>query len=1000
MKNKSVVAMMLAFTMCFTTVCPAFAAENAPVETEDVNESESEGNAVSEESVPDEDAAASEQAQEDAVLPKETVTEDPDAEGTNEEATDESTDEAGNPAEEGDAAEDDSSEEGTDAGQAQESQKTEETTAQPEFAGTITAVVEGESVIPENGGDESAEYLFEKYVNNAFGLSGSSARREARKITGTRLKGNDYKVYMAIAGELPAVAAGGRSSTEFELTPEVFGLDKLEWTAGELGVDSILETDETGATVFSQDAYNAALAKVDFEVGNVSDALLADFPYEMYWYEKTRGVKTTRLQIYGSYNYEKEEYVIGFSNNQSVQFSVAEEFAAGEYTVDTEIGQAVQSAVGNANAIVEQYSGSSDEDKLHGYKEEICDLVSYNDDAAQGHFDYNYGNPWQMIWVFDGDDTTNVVCEGYSKAFKYLCDKSDFDGNVSCILVSGTMDGGEGAGNHMWNIVKMGNGLNYLVDVTNCDNGTIGYPDQLFLARTEELFINEGLEVGYSFQLNSGNIVYQYDNDTLNYYDQKELSLAEFHVHSLSGTEAVSATCTEAGNIAYWTCGECGMIFSDAEGTEEITIEDTVIPAAGHTLIHVDPTPATDESAGNIEYYRCEACGKLFEDENCVNEITEEDIIIPAYPVITEQPEDVTAKYGARVHFHVAARSEGGSLSYKWEYSKNDGVTWRVWSGKTQADVEARASTANDGMLYRCVVSNETGNVVSNAARLTLMSAPVITTQPEDVYGRLGQEVAFTVAATGFGNEALSYRWEYSKNNGETWSKWSGKKGATASVVVGTGNNGVLYRCIVSDSNGSTTSDSARLTRYEGPIITRQPSNAYGVVGGTAVFSIEAMTLEGESLNYQWQFSTNNGETWRKWSGKTEETASAKVGSANIGCLYRCIVSDGVVSVTSGTAELGLIQEPMITKQPENVSVRAKERAVFCVEASESSGEVIYKWQFSGDNGETWRTWTGKTEASASATAGNANNGFLYRCKISNKLGSVYSEAARLTLLK
>lgn len=30
----------------------------------------------------------------------------------------------------------------------------------------------------------------------------------------------------------------------------------------------------------------------------------------------------------------------------------------------------------------------------------------------------------ELIWVFDGDSSTNVVCEGYAKAFQYLCDLS------------------------------------------------------------------------------------------------------------------------------------------------------------------------------------------------------------------------------------------------------------------------------------------------------------------------------------------------------------------------------------------------------------------------------------------------------------------------------------------------------------------------------------------------------------------------------------------------
>ena len=60
MKNKSVIALMLAFTVSFTSVCPALAAENTAVESEEVTESEPEE--VSEENaVPAEETAPEEQ---------------------------------------------------------------------------------------------------------------------------------------------------------------------------------------------------------------------------------------------------------------------------------------------------------------------------------------------------------------------------------------------------------------------------------------------------------------------------------------------------------------------------------------------------------------------------------------------------------------------------------------------------------------------------------------------------------------------------------------------------------------------------------------------------------------------------------------------------------------------------------------------------------------------------------------------------------------------------
>ena len=53
--------------------------------------------------------------------------------------------------------------------------------------------------------------------------------------------------------------------------------------------------------------------------------------------------------------------------------------------------------------------------------------------------------------------------------------------------------------------------------------------------------------------------------------------------HTLTETEATPATCTEPGNVEYWTCDTCGKYFSDENGSNEITAEDTMLKAIGHS---------------------------------------------------------------------------------------------------------------------------------------------------------------------------------------------------------------------------------------------------------------------------------------------------------------------------------------------------------------------------------------------------------------------------------
>ncbi len=100
--------------------------------------------------------------------------------------------------------------------------------------------------------------------------------------------------------------------------------------------------------------------------------------------------------------------------------------------------------------------------------------------------------------------------------------------------------------------------------------------------------------------------------------------------HSMKHVDAVEPTCVDEGNTEYWTCAKCGKIFSDKEGTTEIAKEDTVIPARGHDLKKTEAKAATCTEDGNTEYYVCQVCGKIFSDKEGTTEITKEDTVIPA----------------------------------------------------------------------------------------------------------------------------------------------------------------------------------------------------------------------------------------------------------------------------------------------------------------------------------------------------------------------------------
>lgn len=350
-----------------------------------------------------------------------------------------------------------------------------------------------------------SEELFAGYVEKVFYEGLNEGISTLGAVGEDRIQGEyGQKIYAALKDKVGKIAAGVESGTDFTLTFRELGLQDLTWTARELGFSSM-----------TQGAVNAAEKKCE-ELINSSDLmlyLLVDCPYELYWFDKVRGMNRGY-----SMRYSGQSVTI---SGIYLSFSVSGEYRYGNdaFMVDSAKIQKIPAAVANAKRIVEENQAKSDYEKLVAYRQKICELVSYNHEAAAETNPAEL-NPWQLIWVFDNDPSTNVVCEGYAKAFQYLCDLSTFM-DVTCYTVTGMMDGGTGAGLHMWNVVSI-DGNNYLVDVTNCDEGTIGADDQLFLAGA-----SGSVSGGYIAACEMTSVAYGYDWEFLSLYGEEILTLSE-----------------------------------------------------------------------------------------------------------------------------------------------------------------------------------------------------------------------------------------------------------------------------------------------------------------------------------------------------------------------------------------------------------------------------------------------------------------------------------------
>ena len=351
------------------------------------------------------------------------------------------------------------------------------------------------------------------------------------KSIGTSLTGADLNMYTRLRRDISAVANGAEGCTGSTIFTYSLGeiYPQTSFTAAELGVDDIVVN-----YAISSEATQAAKAKFSkmMNFSTVLNYLQLDCSYELYWYDKTQETGGSNSVNSYSYTVNSDWTELVVSGSVKVSMKVSRDYAFrtdngdGSYSLNlyqvdiARYGQAVARALQNAQGIVDAHENESNYDRLLGYKNAICQMTDYNFDAVDDSQNTPYGNPWQLVWVFDDSTATKVVCGGYSKAFKYLSDLSA-NTETEVILAEGTMSGGTGAGRHMWNIVRMEDGCNYMADITNCDAGSSGYPDLLFLKAPAEGSASEG----YTFNTAASTLTYTYDG---NNYGDDWLTLAPY----------------------------------------------------------------------------------------------------------------------------------------------------------------------------------------------------------------------------------------------------------------------------------------------------------------------------------------------------------------------------------------------------------------------------------------------------------------------------------------
>ncbi len=93
--------------------------------------------------------------------------------------------------------------------------------------------------------------------------------------------------------------------------------------------------------------------------------------------------------------------------------------------------------------------------------------------------------------------------------------------------------------------------------------------------------------------------------------------------------EAVEPGCHYEGNIEYWICYDCETVWQDEDQTQITNIKNVVRPALGGDVIHVAAKDATCYEEGNIEYWYCETCEKVWQDEALTQLTNFKNVVVP-----------------------------------------------------------------------------------------------------------------------------------------------------------------------------------------------------------------------------------------------------------------------------------------------------------------------------------------------------------------------------------
>ncbi|KKK72000.1 hypothetical protein LCGC14_2908290, partial [marine sediment metagenome] len=324
--------------------------------------------------------------------------------------------------------------------------------------------------------------------------------------------------------------------------------------------------------------------------------------------------------------------------------------------------------------------------------------------------------------------------------------------------------------------------------------------------------------------------------------------------------------------------------------------------------------------------------------------------------------------------------STGVGLSYQWQ---KDGVPI---PGEINPNLPLNNIDASYAGTYSCIVSSSCGGpLTSNGAVLTLLPQTIINTQPANQTGCEGNNINFTLAATG---SNLNYQW---KKGGIPMSDGGRISGVNTNNLLITGvisTDVAAYKCTVSGDCGDETSIPVVLTVNQNILITGQPVSTSVCPDDTISFGV---TATGTSLTYQWQ---KNGAPMLPETNSSLIIEPVTLADAGI---YQCVVT-GACPTRYSTAAVLTVNEPLaITSNP----LAEKEKCVgedvtYAVSATGTG--LSYQWRKDGTDMADGGNISGTSLTTLIITGLVSGDEGIYTCIVSGSCGSTGSLPSKLVV--